>query len=605
MDNSRKGMGLVWLAVWFAGPLAFANGGPVTVSGGTDLRLDEYPVVAGPVPTGHSAARMPSPRIEAESEQLQLKLSETFDGKNRLIAQTAAGVPAVDVAPEGSLKFEIRHFQVDGNTLLQPDEINRALVPFTGKQKDFGDVQRALEALQEAYLRHGYSGVQVTLPEQELEKGEVRFVVIETKIAKISVEGNEYFSRDNALSSMPTLVLGQTPNSAKLAASLRLANENPAKYTAVLLKSAGREGEVDATIRVVDVDPKRYSISFDNTGNSSTGAYRLGFAYQNANLWGRDHVLTAQYLTSPENPQKVTTLGVGYHIPFYAIGDSMDLVAGYSNVNSGTVQDLFTVSGQGAIYALRYNQALPKWGELEQKLVYGFDYRAYQNVVQPIGLQGSIIPDVTIHPVSMTYSGLLRGNQTELSYFAQISQNIPGGSDGTDRDFKNARFDSRASYRIYRLGASFSGATPQDWQYRVNFTGQYTEDVLVPGEQFGLGGAENIRGFGERYVAKDRGYRTNFEVYSPDIGKKLGTDNLRLRLLTFYDTGRLGISNPQPGEIPVASLDSIGFGIRLNYKSNLIIKLDYAQVLHDSTQIASPFGRTNANRLHAAIAIVF
>jgi len=75
----------------------------------------------------------------------------------------------------GRSEFEIRQFQVDGNTLLQPDGINRALAPFTGKQKDFGDVQRALEALQEHIIGTVTPGVQWTLPEQELEKGEVRF----------------------------------------------------------------------------------------------------------------------------------------------------------------------------------------------------------------------------------------------------------------------------------------------------------------------------------------------------------------------------------------------------------------------------------------------
>ena len=226
MDNRRKGMRLAWLAVGFASSLALANSGPVIVAhyGGIGLQLDEYPVIASPVPAGHSAARRPSEWIESESAQLQLKISETFEGKNLLIAQAATGAPAVDVAPEGGLKFEIRHIQVNGNTLLQPDEINRALAPFTGKQKDFGDVQRELEALQEAYHRHGYTGVQVTLPEQELEKGEVRFVVIETKIAKISVEGNEYFSRDNVRSSVPALVSGQTPNSEQIAANPRVSN---------------------------------------------------------------------------------------------------------------------------------------------------------------------------------------------------------------------------------------------------------------------------------------------------------------------------------------------------------------------------------------------
>ena len=38
-----------------------------------------------------------------------------------------------------------------------------------------GDVQRALEGLERAYTDKGYSAVQVILPEQELDKGEVRF----------------------------------------------------------------------------------------------------------------------------------------------------------------------------------------------------------------------------------------------------------------------------------------------------------------------------------------------------------------------------------------------------------------------------------------------
>src|SRR5690606_29216538 len=143
-------------------------------------------------------------------------------------------------------------------------------------------------------------------------------------VRRILVEGNAHFDSDNVRRSVPSLVPGQTPNSLDIAASVRVANENPAKQSAVLLRSAEREGEVDAVIRVADVDPLRYSVSLDNTGNENTGRTRVGFAFQHANLFNRDHVLTAQYLTTPGNPDKVTVLGVGYRIPFYAFGDSVD-----------------------------------------------------------------------------------------------------------------------------------------------------------------------------------------------------------------------------------------------------------------------------------------
>jgi len=85
-------------------------------------------------------------------------------------------------------------------------------------------------------------------------------------------------------------------------------------------------------------------VSLDNTGNEATHRYRSGFAYQHANRFDRDHVLTAQFVTSPGNRHDVYVYGLGYRIPIYSLGDSIDLIASYSNVDSGTVQDLFTVA---------------------------------------------------------------------------------------------------------------------------------------------------------------------------------------------------------------------------------------------------------------------
>jgi hemolysin activation/secretion protein len=183
-----------------------------------------------------------------------------------------------------------------------------------------------------------------------------------------------------------------TPNSQDIAKNVRLANENPAKQSTVLLKGSEQEGQIDATIRVADIKPIRYSLSLDNTGNENTGRTRLGLAYQHGNLFDRDHVLTAQFITAPTNAHNVAVYGIGYRIPLYSRGDSLDFVLGYSDVNSGVVQDLFNVTGRGAVYALRYNQGLDKWGDVEHKLTYGLDYRAYQNNVNPVGGVVNLVP---------------------------------------------------------------------------------------------------------------------------------------------------------------------------------------------------------------------
>src|SRR5258708_27257154 len=60
-----------------------------------------------------------------------------------------------------SLRFDISAYHVEGNTLLKEKQIESVLAPFKGKQRDFADVQRALEPLEGAYRQAGFGAVQV------------------------------------------------------------------------------------------------------------------------------------------------------------------------------------------------------------------------------------------------------------------------------------------------------------------------------------------------------------------------------------------------------------------------------------------------------------
>src|SRR5450830_212307 len=85
---------------------------------------------------------------------------------------------AAPAAPPAEPRFAIEKFTVRGVTLFTAEGMQLILAPYIGKDKDFGDVQKALEGLEKAYTSKGYSAVQVILPEQQIDSGEVEFNVV-------------------------------------------------------------------------------------------------------------------------------------------------------------------------------------------------------------------------------------------------------------------------------------------------------------------------------------------------------------------------------------------------------------------------------------------
>lgn len=504
--------------------------------------------------------------------------------------------PSAAAAPSGP-KFEIRRFDVEGATLIPKERFAPLLQPFVGLNKDFGDVQQALEVVEKLFVSEGYGSVQVLLPEQELEQGAIKFKVVEPKVARILVEGNKEYSEANVLASLPGLKAGEAPNSIVIASNLRLANENPGKATTVLLRAGSNDGEVEAVVKVNEDQLARFNYSFDNTGTDVTGRgaagnYRHGIGASYANAFGLDHVLAAQVITSPQEKRDfragiskdVLIVGLAYRIPLYESGNMLDFTAGYSNVNSGVVQGLFAISGRGSVFGARLTQNLPRVGDYDHRLIYAADFRAYGNSVVQVG-GPAFVPDITVKPVSLTYSGTLREANAESTGYLSYNQNLPGGGNGGSGQweansrpgFVGARPGGRPGYTLWRFGFSHFRAFASDWQARFNLVGQATKDRLIAQEQFGLGGANSVRGFVERQFSNDWGSYANLEVYTPDVAPLLGfSAENKVRFLVFQDYGHVVRNGTDANQADRTTAAGAGFGLRLTRGSSLSIKLDAA-----------------------------
>jgi len=533
-----------------------------------------------------------------------------------MLAHAQAGKES-SAAPSDGPRFEIRRFVFEGASLVSAADLDAATRAFSGRERSFADVQRALEAVEKLYSARGYSAVQVVLPEQELEKGEVRFTLIEAKLGRLLVEGNKFYSEANVRASLPSLTPGKAPNINDVARNLRIANENPAKQTTVLLRSGQEEATVDAVARVVDESPARASVTVDTTGNVQTGRLRVGLGFQHGNMFDRDHVLTLQYVGAPYEQvdssrwsivpsPKVFVAGAGYRIPLYESGDAIDITAGYSTVNSGTVANLFSISGAGGIFGARYTKNLEKIGDFEHRVVFSWDFRGYQNKgVRAVGGTVQLVPDVTVHPIGLTYAGIMRGQDNETSFNLSVSQNLPGGNDARWENLCASRANglgecARGMYQLWTWSFSHTRAFSNDFQMRFAMNGQQTRDMLISGEQFGAGGADSVRGFFSREVSNDTGYRGTFELYSPDWGGKTGFSGLRARGLFFVDWAGLRRNRPGPAEAHSQHISSVGFGLRLSQGTSTSLRVDYAVV----SQPGGNQGRGDG-RLHASFSYVF
>jgi hemolysin activation/secretion protein len=316
----------------------------------------------------------------------------------------------------------------------------------------------------------------------------------------------------------------------------------------------------------------------------------------------------------------VKVFGAGYRVPIYKLSGVVDVLAGYSSVNSGVVQDVFNVSGKGSVAGLRYTQMLGRIGDYDHRVALGLDYRAYKNNVTSVDTTQQLVPDITVRPVSYTYIGRLSQVGRDLSFNVSYARNIPGGHNGDQEAFtglldsngnpvldsnqnpvrRPARPGASAKYSIWRAGAVFSQVLPSDFILRASANTQQTKDLLIPGEQFGMGGSDSVRGYYERETSSDIGSRFSLEGYGPDFGSWIGS-TWRARALVFADAARGRDNQPVRDQLnPESTLASYGLGFRANQGKSFAFRLDVARVTQDAgTRLKGEY------RAHASVAYSF
>jgi len=488
----------------------------------------------------------------------------------------------------------VKGFDVQGNTLLKPEAVQQRLAPFAGRAT-LQRLRDAAAAVQEMYREAGYGGVVAFLPEQPLDGAEgagatVLLRVVEGKLTRIELTQNKQYSETNIRASLPSLALGRTPDVRRIDAEIQLANENPAKTVQVLLQPGTEPATIAAQVTVAERPVQRFTARIDNTGAAANGRWRTALGWQHANVLDLDHVFAAELATAPENASSVAVFSASYRAPLYGRALAVDAYAAYSDVDAGKVRtpvgDL-SFSGQGAIAGARLSAYLPRWANIDQRLIAGLEWREYRNKCSiaglPQGACGSAGASVALLPLSLSYTAQTV-SELRAGFSIALHHNLgSAGRNSDEADFQAVRPGSERRYTLLRASAQLAFPVGEWGNLAARVQGQHSAKALVPGELFGAGGAQSVRGFEEREIGGDSGLQLSVEAISASFGSLFGPPELDLRALLFADAATVSNRQGDPCLNGRSScrVGGLGLGLRAGWQA-WQLRLDVARAMNDA-----------------------
>lgn len=463
------------------------------------------------------------------------------------------------------IRFTVESYRINGDNPLGAQAFE-VLQPYLGDQFGLEGLSAAADALERELINAGYSFHRVVLPPQQLFSGTVSFNIVRFAVGNVVVETGDYFDELNIRNSLPQLQTGQTPNTLELSQSLELANQHSSKNLQVKFSEGEEPDTIDSSLFVRDIDPSMAFVTLDNTGNDNNNGklWRSTLGYQNSNLFNLDHSLTATFSMAPEDFDSAQQFGLNYLIPMYRHGGSLSFLLTDSEVNSGNAANV-QISGKGNIFGVTYSRPMIAKDSYKHSWSVSFSHKSFDNDITIVGIPAG--NKILSQPIEAAYLFNNRHGRSFYSGSVKLATNFETGGDNSNSTYSNARANAKANWFALRYQLGYDWYFREGWRWNFSFSGQETSDLLISGEQFGLGGANSLRGFEERGVTGDKGYALTTELWLPVI------ESYNVTPMLFYGMGQTSL-NDGPSYDP----SSVGMGLRWAWKQSLNLSLDYGKI---------------------------
>ncbi|MFB8787635.1 MAG: ShlB/FhaC/HecB family hemolysin secretion/activation protein [Potamolinea sp.] len=530
----------------------------------------QNPPVTPPVPPGNL---QPNPNQDRFLQPPPTPVPAPTDSKPAVEpSPTPAPTPVPSPSTPASQTIQVQKINVTGSTVFALEQLNPIVQPFEGRSLTTEQLREVADKITQLYLDQGYITSRAIVAEQTISNGIVEIRVIEGSLEEITIEGTGKRRVNDSYIRSRVQLGAKTPlNTGQLEDQLRLLRADPLfENIEASLRAGSAIGKSKLIVRVTEANPFEGSVGIDNYSPPSVGSERLGLNLLYRNLTGNGDAIAASYYHTTRSG--ADNWDFTYRLPVNPMNGALQL---RTSLNTNKIVEsafsFFDIQGDSQLYEISFSQPIVRSPRQEFSLYLGFAYQRSSALAGPF----PISPGADAEGITKTSV-------------------IKFGQDYLRRDVKGA-WSVRS---LFSIGTDWFGATRNpdptpdsrffSWLGQVqrvqvlnenNFliAGadiQLTPDILLPSQQFVIGGGQSLRGYRQNIRAGDNGVRFSLEDRITLQRNEAGVSTLQLA--PFFDAGTVWNTKGNPSQLPSQRfLAGLGLGVIWEPIPKLNLRLDY------------------------------
>ena len=480
-----------------------------------------------------------------------------------------------------NLLFEVREFQIDGNTAFSDQEIQELLEDFINTAVSFADLLQVETIITEKYKEAGYVNSGAVIPVQNIENGVITVQVIEGTIESLQVTVIEGRLSENYIINRLKRGTKAPFNLNELQEALQLLQLNPLIENLNAELSVGsRRDRWLLDVEVKQADALNAVIFGNNTRRPpSVGTFQRGIEINHDNFAGMGDQLGVIY----RNTDGSNDYNVDYNFPINPSDGTLGFR--YRNIDSRIVEppfdDLDIKSRTNDLnFVVRQPVLLTATENSTQELAVGLEFSRRYNETELLGEPFPLSPGATDEGQTRLYAlrffqdWTRRTRRDVLAARSQFNFGLDIFDAETTREEPNADFFSwRGQAQWLKLINAESNIN-----FLLRSDIQVSGSKLVPLEQISLGGGETVRGYRQDALLSDSGLLISAELRVPVV--RWNNRQSNLTVVPFVDFGTVWGDQALLNQ-DEQTIASLGFGLQLFLNDLMQARFDWGIPLVD------------------------
>ncbi len=379
----------------------------------------------------------------------------------------------------------------------------------------FAEMQGVADKIVERYRTAGFIVSNAFLPAQTIGADHlVEIQVLEGKIGKIIVKGTKHY-RPEVISAAAQKLKGKPLLKGDVDTALLYARDLPGVTVSSTFQPGEHTGDTDLVMVANEAKrPYKFMLGANNYGTDVTGQYRAqaGLEWDNPLHIGDTFNINADYALDPNNNLYGA---LAYRAPL-PVTPGLSAVVGASRsqlqVNTGHFSAL-DVKGPTSLY----------YGGLDWKFINKDDLQSVGtfHLIQEeskLDSLGISLSDEKFSLAELTYGLVHTDRRFHGVDILQVGLRKSINDNSTEPDLVSPEHAS--NFLVTKLSYTRLQFLTKSQRLYFKFVGQYTNDALIPLEQFVLGGPDSTRAYPIADALRDKGYYTSLEYHvdAPGFG---------------------------------------------------------------------------------------